>query len=236
MRRPLGPSTAPYFTYNHGATIAGETCPTANGSSISGLAFYTGASYPASYAGGLFFADYSRDCIWFVPAGTNGRPNMAQVAKFIEGAANPVYLTTGPGGDLFYADYDGGTIHRVTFASGNQPPNAVASATPTSGQAPLAVQFTGSGSTDPENGPLTYAWDFDGNGTDDAFTANPGVHVHVAWDVRRAPAGDRQRRPVGQPTVTISVNNTPPVPTILSPSSIADLGRRRHDPVLRQGR
>ena len=31
-------------------------------------------SYPASYNGGLFFADYTRDCIWFMPAGANGRP------------------------------------------------------------------------------------------------------------------------------------------------------------------
>ena len=77
LAAPAGTVTAPYFTYNHGVAIAGETCPTANGSSISGLAFYTGGSYPASYAGGLFFADYSRDCIWFMPAGANGRPNGA---------------------------------------------------------------------------------------------------------------------------------------------------------------
>ena len=108
-----------------------------------------------------------------MPAGRDGRPNAGQVAKFVEGAANPVYLTIGPGGDLFYADFDGGTIHRITFASGNQPPTAVASATPTSGQAPLTVAFSGTGSTDPESGPLTYAWDFDGNGTDDASTATP---------------------------------------------------------------
>ena len=37
----------PYYTYNHSAkVVAGETCPT-GGSSISGLAFYTGGSFPA---------------------------------------------------------------------------------------------------------------------------------------------------------------------------------------------
>ena len=59
-----------------------------------------------------------------MPAAANGRPNTTQVTKFIEGAANPVYLTTGPGGDVFYADFDGGTIHRITFASGNLPPDS----------------------------------------------------------------------------------------------------------------
>jgi glucose/arabinose dehydrogenase len=42
--------------------VNGETCPT-GGSSIAGLAFYNGGNYPASYAGALFFADYSRNCI-----------------------------------------------------------------------------------------------------------------------------------------------------------------------------
>ncbi len=216
---PAGAVTAPYFSYNHESTVAGETCPIANGSSIAGLAFYTGTGYPTSYRGGLFFADYSRDCIWFMPAGADGRPMATQVAKFIEGAANPVYLTTGPGGDLFYADYDGGTIHRITFASGNQPPTAVASASPTSGRAPLTVQFTGSGSTDPESGPLTYAWDFDGNGTDDVSTANPSfTYTSPGTFLARLRVTDNGGLTDSR-TVTISVNNTPPVPTITAPLS-----------------
>ena len=193
-------------------------------------------SYPTAYNGGLFFADYTRDCIWFMPAGTGGRPNAGQVTKFIEGAANPVYLTIGPGGDLFYADYDGGTIHRVTFASGNQPPNAVASATPTSGQAPLAVQFTGSGSTDPENGPLSYAWDFDGNGTDDAFTANPTfTYTSPGTFLARLRVTDNGGLSASK-TVTDQREQHAARPDDPQPVVDADVGRRRHDPVLRQGR
>ena len=52
--------------------VANETCPT--GSSASGVAFYTGGSYPG-YTGSLFFADYSRDCIWAMRTGGNGLPN-----------------------------------------------------------------------------------------------------------------------------------------------------------------
>ena len=44
--------------------------------------------------------------------------------------SNPVDLEIGPDGDLFYVDFEGGTIHRVTYASGNQAPTAVIGATP----------------------------------------------------------------------------------------------------------
>ncbi len=64
--------TTPVYTYNHAASVVpGDGCPTGS-SSISGLAFYNGGNYPASYSGALFFADYSRGCIWAMlnPPGT----------------------------------------------------------------------------------------------------------------------------------------------------------------------
>ncbi len=42
----------------------------------------------------------------------------------------------------------------------NLPPVAVAGADQTSGKAPLTVNFTGTGSSDPEGSALAYAWDF----------------------------------------------------------------------------
>jgi PKD repeat protein len=54
----------------------------------------------------------------------------------------------------------------VIPASGvtNQPPTARISASPTSGGAPLAVAFSGSGSSDPDGTIVSYAWNF-GDGT-----------------------------------------------------------------------
>ena len=58
--------------------------------------------------------------------GADGLPDPARIRTFAAGAANPVDLQIGPGGDLFYADFDGGTIRRISYTATNQPPTAVA--------------------------------------------------------------------------------------------------------------
>jgi len=65
---------------------------------------------------------------------------------------------------------------------GNHPPVAAATGSPLSGQAPLTVNFSGSGSTDPDGDPLTYAWTFgdgaNGNGVSTSHTyASAGTYT-----------------------------------------------------------
>ena len=171
-----GGSTAPYFSYLHGQNVAGETCQAGNGSSISGISFYSGTSYPAPFQGSLFLSDYSRQCIWVMLRGGNGLPDPTNVQPFLNGAAGPVQLRTGPSGDLFYLDFDGGRLHRIVYdgSGNNRPPTAAISANPTSGPVPLTVSFSGTGSSDPDGDTLTYAWDLDGDGAyDDSTAANP---------------------------------------------------------------
>ena len=176
-----GPSavSAPWFAYLHNQPVAGESCPPGS-SSISGLAFYTGTTYPSTYQDALFFADYSRDCIWVMFKGANGLPDPTNVVPFQVPATNPVDLEIGPGGDLFYVDFGDqgastGTVRRIRYTgTTNRAPTAVASANPTSGPAPLTVNFSGTSSSDPDGDPLTYAWDLDGDGAyDDSTSATP---------------------------------------------------------------
>ena len=88
----------------------------ASGSStISGLAFNTANSFPAGYDDALFFADYNRDCILTMAPGGDGKPDPTTVTVFEDAASNPVNLTFGPGGDLFYPNFDGGQIRRITY-------------------------------------------------------------------------------------------------------------------------
>ena len=110
-----GAATGPFFSYAHSAQVVqGETCPT-GGSSITGPVFYEGGSYPAQYQGAIFFGDFTRGCVWAMLPGSNGVPNPANREVVLPSTPRLVDLKLGPGGDVFYVDYDGGTIHRITF-------------------------------------------------------------------------------------------------------------------------
>jgi glucose/arabinose dehydrogenase len=113
-----GTAVQPYYTYNHSAAVvSGDGCSTANGSVISGIGFYNGDLYPSQYKGALFFGDHSRNCIWAMLPGTNGLPDPTNIQLFAGGAGNPVDIESGPNGDLFYVDFDGGAIHEITYGS-----------------------------------------------------------------------------------------------------------------------
>jgi glucose/arabinose dehydrogenase/PKD repeat protein len=215
-----GGVTPAYLTYSHSSKVHPEdTCPPGS-SSLSGMAFNPpGSALPAEFDGALFFADYARRCIWTLRRMGAPLPNAFGLLPFRSGAATPVDIQFGPGGDLFYADVAGGTIKRISYTAGNQAPRAVALAAPTSGPAPLPVQFDATTSSDPDGDPLTYAWDIDGDGAyDESDTAlqhwtygTPGVY----------PVGLKVTDPSGAfstDLVAISVGNSRPTATITSPS------------------
>ena len=218
-----GAVQAPLFAWNHGSLVVpGETCPSGS-SSAAGIAFAppNGGSYPDEYDGALFFADYSRDCIWAMLPGANGLPDPARIRTFAAGAANPVGLQIGPTGDLFYPDFDGGTIRRVTFTSANQPPTAVATGSPTTGPAPLTVAFDGSGSSDPDAADtLGYDWDLDGDGAYDDSTAVAPTHTYASQGTYTASLRVTDSNGASATAaVTINVGNTPPNATIAAPAA-----------------
>jgi glucose/arabinose dehydrogenase len=219
-----GADTKPYHAYHHSSKVVpDETCPTGS-SSIAGLEFEfaaSGSDYPAEYDDALFFADYSRDCIWAMRKGANGHPAPGLIRTFAAAAANPVDLEIGPGGDLFYVDFDGGTIRRIEYFPANQPPTAAAAATPTTGPAPLTVSFDGTGSSDPDPGDtLTYAWDLDGDGALDDSTAAQPTHTYTLEGSYTASLEVTDSHGESDTdTVLITVGNTPPVATITAPAA-----------------
>ena len=119
----------PIYSYPH---------PTGQGRSITGAAFYEATQFPLEYRGNYFFGDYVAGFIKrLTPTG--------QVIDFLSNLNSPVDIDVGSDGSLYYLSIGSGSIHRVQYVStGNNNPIAVATANPTSGGPPLAVNFNGS--------------------------------------------------------------------------------------------
>jgi glucose/arabinose dehydrogenase/PKD repeat protein len=216
-----GGVTPPVYTYRHLQTIDGERCATDRGSSISGIAFTPADSaYPDDYDGALFFADAVRRCIFVMRAGANGLPDPNQVTFFHQGAATPVELEVGPGGELWYVDLLGGKIRRIGYSATNEPPQAAFSAAPTTGDPPLTVAFDATGSTDRDPGDvLTYAWDLDGDGELDDGTGATATATYSTVGTRsvRLVVTDAAGA-TDSAQATIRVGTSAPVPSIAAPA------------------
>jgi PKD repeat protein len=105
-------------------------------------------------------------------------------------------------------------------SANNQPPVAVASASPTSGTAPLTVNFTGANSSDPDGSIISYAWNF-GDGAS-ATTANPPHTYNTAGNYTATLTVTDNGGLTQSATVMIKVSassggNQPPVATISLP-------------------
>ncbi len=211
--------TNPLYSYTHNGRDA----------AITGGFVYHGTQFPSSYQDNYFFADYAQNTIKRLTFDANGQVNGVFNFEPANGAADGptgdiVYLTQGPEGALYYVDLGVSDttgeigvskIRRISFVGSNQPPVAQASANPTTGPAPLVVNFSSAGSSDPEGQPLTYAWNFGDNTTSAA--ANP-THTYTTpgpYQVRLT-VSDGVNSTLSSP-LSISAGSRPTA-TILSPT------------------
>ncbi|MET7421302.1 PQQ-dependent sugar dehydrogenase [Dactylosporangium sp. NPDC005555] len=182
--------------------------------------------FPAAFNGMFFAGEFGRG--WIKPIVVNSDGSRGAIDTFPWGGKQVMDMQFGPDGSLYVLDYGTGyfngdansALYRYDYVGGgNRAPTAVAGANKTSGAAPLAVTFSSAGSSDPEGGPLTYSWDFDGNGTQDSTAANPSYTYNTNGTYTATlTVRDNQNAPATS-SVLISVGNTAPTVTINAPAS-----------------
>jgi len=208
--------TNPIYAYDHNGRDA----------SITAGVVYRGTQFGPGFDGSYFYGDYPQNWIRRLTFDSGGTVTGSQSFLPADGSldgpyGDPVDIREGPDGSLYYVDIgpldvpNSGTIRRVRNLNGDRPPSVSASATPTSGSAPLTVSFSSAGTSDPENEALTYAWDFGDGATSTA--ANPShVFTHEGPYTVRLRVSDGANTAFAVP-ITIRVG-TSPVPTITSPA------------------
>lgn len=212
------------FTYQHRQKLTpNEPCDETVGAVIAGVAFQpAGSQFPPAWDGSLFFADAFRRCIWRLAPGANGLPDPSKLTLFASKTGTIVDLQFGPGGDLWYADIEGGTIRRIGFSATNHPPAAVLAAQPTSGNPPLTVTFDAGASSDVDPGDeLAFTWDVDGDGQFDDGTGPTITQTYTTAGVKvvRVKVTDKAgAAATAEASVTVGAPGTP-VPVMASPAA-----------------
>jgi hypothetical protein len=172
------------FTYRHPYDENGKDL----GASVTGLAFYTGTSYPQRHRGALFFADYAQRFIRYLTFDSAGTATSHSFATEVGSNLGAVELLIGPDENLYavYIDLKTRTSQVRRFrakSAGSSPPIVKASVSPLRGDTPLNVTVSASQSVDPDGQDLSFTWDF-GDGKTGSFA--DGSHQYVSPGVYNA--------------------------------------------------
>ncbi|MEM9090558.1 MAG: DUF4347 domain-containing protein [Cyanobacteria bacterium P01_F01_bin.53] len=155
---------------------------------ITGGAVYRGTAYPDIYDGRYFFANFYR--VLYTADAEGNYQQFGNVGD-VSGVSD---LQLAPNGTIQYLSLFDGALYQLNYdpASGEGLiPNAVVTASVTAGTGPLTVNFNSSESNSPNGDSLSYAWDFESDGTIDSTAANPS-HTY---------------RTVGKQTATLTVTD-----------------------------
>src|SRR6185437_5449662 len=135
-------------------------------------------------------------------------------------------LVFGPFGSTQAVDYlyygeptvGNGQVRSIAYTgSANRLPTARASASPTAGDLPLTVDFDGTASSDPDNNPLTYDWDF-GDGSPHASGATTSHTYDTAGTYTAKLQVDDGNGGQNTTPIRVDAGDNSPVPAIDTPT------------------
>ncbi|MFE4799955.1 ThuA domain-containing protein [Streptomyces sp. NPDC056708] len=183
--------------------------------------------FPAYFEGAGFFYEWSRNFVKEVRFDKDQK--LLKINDFLSSQKfnKPMDMTFGPDGSLYVLEwgssFGGGNndsgLYRIDYAQGQRAPVAKAAASATDGPVPLKVDFSSEGSNDPDGDTLTYAWDFDGDGTYDSTDANPSHTYTVKGDFAAQLKVTDSTGKSGYANIPVTAGNTAPKVTIDFPVS-----------------
>jgi glucose/arabinose dehydrogenase/regulation of enolase protein 1 (concanavalin A-like superfamily) len=194
----------PVFTYPHNG----------QNSALSAVALYNGTTFSAKYQNALFYGDYARHTIRYLKFDSTFTSVISDSA-FDDDAGTIVDMHVGPDQNLYYVSIFSGTLHKIAPSGGNRVPEATAAADPTAGLAPMTVNFSSAGSSDPDGTPLGYTWNFGDGAT--STDANPS-HTYTGNGTYTATLTVSDGEKTATDVVVITVGNRPPEATIQAPA------------------
>ncbi|WP_307865560.1 PQQ-dependent sugar dehydrogenase [Streptomyces montanisoli] len=228
------PPAQPAWIWNHYAgnplfpELGGQGAPMGGPVYHYDAGLKSAAKFPESFDG-KFFA-YEFGAHWIKPIASDGSGKIQSIDTLTDGndwahLVEPIDTEFGPDGSLYVLDYGsawfGGSLdaglYKIEYAPGNKAPTAAIKTDVTSGTTPLTVKFDGTGSTDPENDQLTYAWDFDNDGTTDSTSATPSFTYAADGQYHaKLTVSDPSGR-TGVAAVLVTVGNSAPILSFSQP-------------------
>ncbi|MCF6377943.1 PQQ-dependent sugar dehydrogenase [Nocardioides KLBMP 9356] len=232
-KRKLPPVTQPEVWYSYGKSKRFAGLGTGGIGPMAGPAYQYDASvakrrnsvaWPKRYDDTPMFYEWTRDYI----KGFHVDGDDVAIESVVAGIVtdNPMDMEFGPDGALYVLEYGDGyfaenpdaQLSRIDFVgTGNRSPKARITTDRAAGKGPLTVSFSGETSSDPDGDTLTYAWDFESDGTVDSREAT-ATHTYTVDGSYRASlrVTDEDGRSVSA-DVDITVGNQAPEIEFVTP-------------------
>ncbi|MGC5307500.1 ThuA domain-containing protein [Micromonospora zamorensis] len=227
----LKPVVAPNMWYGYGTSPTFPELGSGGSAPMGGPVYRYDASNPSAtkfppyYDGVHFFYEWSRSYVKEVHFDSSSA--VTRTNPFLPGGGfnKPMDMEFGKDGSLYLLEwgtnFGGGNsdsgLYRIDYIQGGRSPIVKATGTPTSGTAPLTVQFSSAGTSDPDGNTLSYLWTF-GDGTT-STAANPSkVYTSNGNYTAQLKVTDSTGK-TGFANVPITVGNSAPVVTITTPAN-----------------
>ncbi|WP_327107492.1 PQQ-dependent sugar dehydrogenase [Nonomuraea glycinis] len=232
--RELPPVSQPNVWYSYGASQEFPKLGTGGIGPMAGPAYdydpraahgRASVAWPRYYDGVPLFYEWTRD---YVKAFHQDGRRIEDVLPSIV-FDNPMDLEFGPDGALYVLEYGDGyfqenpdaQLARIDYIGrdGNHSPIPAAAASVTAGLAPLTVQFTSDGTTDPDGDRLQYAWDFNADGRVDSRRAEASYTFKENGLFNATLKVTDSRGRSAATSVRIVIGNAPPVVELVRPAT-----------------